>query len=261
MRLTLDGDGPPVVQLPGLAGGVDLYDEERGRVVAAGFRVAALETSGDRASDPAPGPLSWESMAAEVVQAVDRLDTPRAILWGTSYGSLLAMVTAALHPERVGGLLLCLPPNPHWRPRPYLRLVDYAESHPRTEQVTPLVFRTIFAVSMFWEGLWPPFWFRFLKLRREVRRAATPASTVLQKIRLMWSEDPPLPAKDTGLRISAIVGGWDTIAPAGQIVPVLRRYPGHRIRRMRLVGHAAAYCRPRGYARRCVEELERLTSA
>jgi pimeloyl-ACP methyl ester carboxylesterase len=44
------------------------------------------------------------------VKAIDSLSAPRAVLWGTSFGSLVALATAARHPERVSGLLLSHPP-------------------------------------------------------------------------------------------------------------------------------------------------------
>ena len=73
MKLTVHGtDGPLVVKLAGMAGGIRLYDEEIAAAVAAGFRVAALDVSGDRLDDPPNRQLDWGLYADEVQEAIDR---------------------------------------------------------------------------------------------------------------------------------------------------------------------------------------------
>src|SRR5262249_23200836 len=62
------GGGPLVVKLAGLAGGVGLLQAQAERVAREGFRVALLDTGGDRADDPAPGPIGWDFLAGEVVR-------------------------------------------------------------------------------------------------------------------------------------------------------------------------------------------------
>ena len=115
MRLTpLDGAGPRlpeaphVVQLAGIVGGCLLYRETGEALLRAGYRVALLDTAGDRRDDPAPGRLTWDFLAGEVVAGLDALGAERAILYGTSYGSLVALATAARFPARVQGVLLAL---------------------------------------------------------------------------------------------------------------------------------------------------------
>jgi pimeloyl-ACP methyl ester carboxylesterase len=109
--MTVHGfDGPPVVKLAGIVGGIHLYNEEVTLAARAGFRVAALDVSGDRHDDPTKRTLGWDLYADEVVR--DRQPVrSRALLWGTSFGSLVALATAARHPERVAGLLLSHPPT------------------------------------------------------------------------------------------------------------------------------------------------------
>ena len=135
MRLRVAGVGPPVVKLAGAAGGVGLYREEVDRARTAGFRVAELDLTGDRRDDPAPGPVTWDSLAGEVVQALDDMESTRAVLWGTSFGALVGLATAARRPERVRGLLLCAPPAPGWRPRLPLAALRHAETRRRPERV------------------------------------------------------------------------------------------------------------------------------
>ena len=155
MRLHVQGDGPLVVKVAGLAAGVGLYHEEVGRAWAAGFRVAELDTTGDRRDDPARAPITWEMLAGEVIEALDRLETERAVLWGTSFGSLVCLAAAARRPDRIRGLLLCSPPEPGWRPRPFLRLFDYTSSRRRPANVTARWFAIGFVILNCWEFINP----------------------------------------------------------------------------------------------------------
>jgi len=82
MKTTVYGStGPLVVKLAGITGGVRLYDEEVEAVASAGFRVVALDVTGDRHDDPAKQPLDWDSYAREVVDAIQGTQADRAILW------------------------------------------------------------------------------------------------------------------------------------------------------------------------------------
>jgi hypothetical protein len=101
MRLRVQGDGPLVVKVAGLAAGVGLYHEAIGKVRAAGFRVAELDTTGDRADDPATAPITWEMLTGEIVAALDRLECERAVLWGTGSG----VCCCARRRNRAGGLV------------------------------------------------------------------------------------------------------------------------------------------------------------
>jgi len=129
MRLSSWGRGPLVVKLSGIAGGVWLYREEMVAAVRAGFRVLALDTTGDRRDDPATAPLGWDSLTEEVVTTIDR-HGGHAVLWGTSFGSILAMATAARHPDRVAGLLLCHPPDPRRPPPLHRTFLRWLRSRP-----------------------------------------------------------------------------------------------------------------------------------
>ncbi len=106
MRLHTDGSGPLVVKIAGIAAGVGLFHEEIAVARRSGFRVAALDTTGDRSDDPATCPLTWDFLADEVIRALDRLEARRAVIWGTSFGALVCLDVASLFPDRVRGMLL-----------------------------------------------------------------------------------------------------------------------------------------------------------
>ncbi len=258
MRLHAIGAGPLVVKIAGLAGGVRLYREEMEEAARAGFRVAALDTAGDRRDDPAPGRLTWDSMADEVFQAIERLGEERAILWGTSFGCLVALAAAARRPERVAALLLCHPPDPGSRPRAYLGLSDWAAGRPDPDAVIRKMFCFGFALLAGWEFLYPAALRRSRFLMREALDARTPARTIADKIRLLWGEAPGLPSPEAAIASAIVAGAWDTITPPRLARDLAERMPGCRLRILACSGHAGAFSRPRGYGKIVVEELSRL---
>ncbi|MBZ5638691.1 MAG: alpha/beta hydrolase [Acidobacteriia bacterium] len=261
MKLSAGGDGPLVVKLAGIAGGTGLYAEEMARVAEAGFRVAALDTTGDRSDDPAPGPITWDTLAGDVVRGLDALGSDRAVLWGTSFGSLVALAVSARRPERVAGLLLCHPPEPGRLPRPHAALVRWASTRRDPERATTVLFAVAFNLLMSWEGVFPSTLVRVPGLVRASREAATPASTILEKLRLLCGEGPRLPRRESGIAVSMIVGAWDTVAPARGARRLAASIPGSRVTVMWLSGHSGAYSRPRAYGRLVVRELRRLAAS
>jgi pimeloyl-ACP methyl ester carboxylesterase len=259
MRLRTEGEGPLVVQLPGLVGGVDLFAEVRARVVAAGFRVAALDNTGDRADDPAPWRLDWDRLAGEVVAALDRLGERDAVLWGTSFGCHVALAAAARHPERVRALLLCFPPPLGWRPSLYCALHEWVERRRQPARAARTAFQAGFYLLNAWEFVIPAAASRLPALARASREAATPDDTVLDKIRLLFGSHPGLPEAERGVPTSIVAGGFDLVVTPAAPRRIARELPRARVRVLRFAGHGGAYSRPRAYARILTEELARLT--
>jgi pimeloyl-ACP methyl ester carboxylesterase len=260
MKLTLHGsDGPLVVKLSGIAGGVRLYDEEIATAVASGFRVAALDVSGDRRDDPPEGALDWELYAGEVVEAIDRAGASRAAIWGTSFGCLIALATASRHPERVSGLLLSRPPDPLRRRRLHTALLAWAERRSHPDLVARMMFSTAFLGLTSWEVFAPALWVRLPALARASFDAATPPGTVRRKVELLLRDDPGLPPVDARIPVEIISGAWDLVAPLAGARRLASRIPGSRIHVLRFSGHAAAYTRPRAYLAAAMAALKRLT--
>jgi len=256
MKLTVRGmTGPVVVKLSGIAGGTGLYREEMEAAAASGFRVVALDSSGDRWDDPAPGPLTWDGFAAEVEAAIASTGEGRAILWGTSFGCLLALAAAVRHPERVRGLLLCHPPDPLYRPRRYVRLLEWAEGRARPDLVARLLFSAGFLSLTSWEGLAPKLWVRVPSLLSASVEAATPAATVRRKLDLLFRDDPGVPS----VPVEIIAGSWDLVAPLAGARCVARRCSSARITVIGFSGHAGAYSRPLAYRRAFLGALSRLS--
>jgi pimeloyl-ACP methyl ester carboxylesterase len=255
-----EGSGPPVVKVAGLAGGVELYAEEIALARAAGFRVAALDTSGDRRDDPAPARLSWELLAGEVVQAIDRLGVERAVIWGTSFGCLICLAAAARRPERVSGLLLNCPPRPAWRSPLYLSMLGWASRRREPDLWTAGLFQAGFLALNAWEFANVAALARLGHLSRSSAEAGTPMRTIREKLELLFGEHPGSPpAGAPPIPATIIHGAGDMITLPGAARAVAALLPGCRERRLLWGGHACAYSRPGTHGRWVVEELERLT--
>jgi pimeloyl-ACP methyl ester carboxylesterase len=259
MRLTVAGEGALVLKVPGLAGGVGLFREAVAAARTAGFRVAALDPSGDRADDPAPGPLTWDALAGDVFRALDQLRAPSAILWGTSFGSLICLAAAARRPERVRGLLLCAPPEPGWRPGLHRSLLRWTSNLRRPERASALWFSAAFVLLNAWEFLSPVALSRLGTLAGAAFDARTPDRTIHEKLGLLLEDHPGLPPQPIDCAI--VAGAWDLVTSPGAARRLAAALPGSRLHELGLCGHACAYSRPRAYRARAIEELRRLSAA
>jgi pimeloyl-ACP methyl ester carboxylesterase len=258
VRLTVHGEtGPFVVKLAGIAGGTGLYREEMEAAAKAGFRVVALDTSGDRHDDPMAVPLSWDGFASEIASGLDRVGADRAILWGTSFGCLVALAASVRVPSRVRGLLLCHPPDPLFRPAHYLGLLRWAEGHARSDLAARLLFSAGFMTLTSWEGTMPRLWPRLPSLLSASVEAATPPSTVRRKLELLFRVDPGLPS-DPSLPVEIVAGAWDLVAPPSGARRLASCLPSARLSMMGFSGHAGAYTRPTTYRRAVLSALARL---
>ncbi len=257
MRLRTAGEGPLVLKIAGMVSGVDLYAEEMELARAAGFRVAALDTTGDRRDDPAPGPLSWDLLSGEVARSLDRLDAEDAVLWGTSYGCIIALTAAARYPDRVSGLLLSFPPDPAWQPRLFRAIHRWARR--QSVATNAKTIHRCFLALTGWEFVFPTALARLPALARASIDASTPARTIVDKVGMMWDDPPDLDGAGASIPTSIIAAALDTVAPLSGARRLKTRLPDARLRVIRIAGHSAAYSRPRTYHRWAIEELRRLT--
>lgn len=101
--------GPAVVLLHGYPYDVHSYTEVAPRLGALGYRVVVPYLRGHgptRFLDPAtPRSGQQAALGADVIGLLDALDIPEAVLGGYDWGGRAACVVAALHPERVSGLV------------------------------------------------------------------------------------------------------------------------------------------------------------
>jgi pimeloyl-ACP methyl ester carboxylesterase len=108
-----DGAGTPILLLHEALGAATTWRDFPDRLAArTGRPVVAWSRQGFGRSDPLPAPPARDYLhraAAGVPELLDALGLPRAHLYGHSDGAAIALIAAAVTPERVAGLILEAP--------------------------------------------------------------------------------------------------------------------------------------------------------
>lgn len=110
------GEGAPLVLVPGIQG---RWEYSRGLVeaLAASYRVITFSL-GDERRPVRPPASRMDVFADQIDDVLDRLQVPRAIVVGVSFGGLVALRFAASTPGRTAALVLVSAPGPKWHLRP-----------------------------------------------------------------------------------------------------------------------------------------------
>ena len=99
--------GLPVLFVHGLAGSKAVWSAQLDHLRPS-RRAVTLDLRGHGESDPpADGDYSLPAMASDVAAAADALGLRRFVLVGHSWGGPIIACYAALHPDRVAGILFC----------------------------------------------------------------------------------------------------------------------------------------------------------
>jgi pimeloyl-ACP methyl ester carboxylesterase len=99
-----NGAGRPVVLLHGWPVTADHWRRTAPALVAAPFRVIAVELRGLGGTSSGPGPYDKETLAGEVVRLLARLDVGSFAVVGHDWGGTVGYLLAADLPERVSAL-------------------------------------------------------------------------------------------------------------------------------------------------------------
>lgn len=86
---------------------------------ADGWRAASYDHRGSGSSVFPADVITARNLVDDVFRVMDALDFDTCVLGGESMGSVVAMLAAQAHPERIEGLVLCTPPpavTEHARP-------------------------------------------------------------------------------------------------------------------------------------------------
>jgi pimeloyl-ACP methyl ester carboxylesterase len=105
VRYWMQGEGPGLILVHGLAGSVEFWQYNLGPL-ATEHRVCALDLLGFGGSDKEIEDLSLEYAASFLIQFMDAVGLERASLAGNSLGGLVCAQTAVRSPERVEKLIL-----------------------------------------------------------------------------------------------------------------------------------------------------------
>jgi pimeloyl-ACP methyl ester carboxylesterase len=110
------GDGPDVILIHGLTGDLSIWFLcQAMKQLAQSFRVTVYDLRGHGYSDvPLTGYTSADQ-AGDTLAVMDALEIDRAILVGHSFGGVIAMHAAALHPDRIEAVVLSDPCFPALR--------------------------------------------------------------------------------------------------------------------------------------------------
>jgi pimeloyl-ACP methyl ester carboxylesterase len=112
MRCLIAGSGPSLMLLHGLLGTADAWGPATQRL-AANSTVYAPDALGIGGSDRVPGlDVSLAATARRLIELMDAKQIGEADIVGTSHGGAVALMLAALCPERVRSLILHAPANP-----------------------------------------------------------------------------------------------------------------------------------------------------
>jgi pimeloyl-ACP methyl ester carboxylesterase len=114
LAVTLAGDGPPLLLIPGLGATRVIFDPVL-PFLTPHLRVAVYDQRGIGASQSDPGPFTTEQLGDDGVAVLDGLRLERATVLGASFGGMVAQQLAVRHPDRVSALVLAAtgPGNAH----------------------------------------------------------------------------------------------------------------------------------------------------
>ena len=98
------GSGSPVVLLHGGLGHSGNWGYQVPALIDSGYRVVVIDSRGHGRSTHDARPYSYDLMASDVLEVMDRLNIERAELVGWSDGACIALILASNSPSRVEGV-------------------------------------------------------------------------------------------------------------------------------------------------------------
>ncbi len=106
LRVVVDGEGTPVVLVPGLFGSAFGFRKLVAPLVAGGYRVVVVEPLGIGGSArPAEADYSLTAQADRIEAVLGALDLEEAVVVAHSVSASMALRLAARHPERVKAIV------------------------------------------------------------------------------------------------------------------------------------------------------------
>jgi pimeloyl-ACP methyl ester carboxylesterase len=106
------GSGPLVLLLHGFPEFWWSWRDQLPALADAGYRAVAMDLRGYGSSDKTPRGYDPVTLARDVVGVIGSLGASRAVLVGQGWGGYIAWAVAALHTDRVSGLVPVAAPHP-----------------------------------------------------------------------------------------------------------------------------------------------------
>lgn len=98
------GEGPPLVLVPALAGGIPLITPLALCLANEGFQVISYELRGEDDCFALRKRFDVQDLVADLGELLDLLGLERPMVMGVSFGSAIAMMLAAQRPQRIQGV-------------------------------------------------------------------------------------------------------------------------------------------------------------
>ena len=99
------GDGPPLVLVPGMAGGFELLGP-LARILAKNYRVISYQLRGEDNCFALRQPFDMQDLVGDLAEFLDWLCLERPTVMGVSFGGVLALEFAARYPNRLDRLIV-----------------------------------------------------------------------------------------------------------------------------------------------------------
>ncbi|MET0902264.1 MAG: alpha/beta fold hydrolase [Acidimicrobiales bacterium] len=106
LRVSVRGEGPPVLLIMGLGGNIEMWDPLARELHDRGFQTIAYDASGTGHSPARLRPLRPNGLARQAAHVLDTLGLPDAHVIGVSFGGGVAQELALRNPHRVRRLVL-----------------------------------------------------------------------------------------------------------------------------------------------------------
>ena len=106
IRVSIRGEGPPLLLVMGLGGNIEMWDPLEQALNARGIQTIAYDASGSGESPTRCVPLRVPGLARQAAHLLDVLGHPQADVLGVSFGGGVAQELALSSPHRVRRLVL-----------------------------------------------------------------------------------------------------------------------------------------------------------
>jgi poly(3-hydroxyalkanoate) depolymerase len=106
IRVSVRGEGPPLLLVMGLGGNIEMWDPLERALNAHGLQTIAYDAPGTGHSPPRLVPRRMPGLAREAARLLDALGHPNADVLGVSFGGAIAQELALTNPHRVRRLVL-----------------------------------------------------------------------------------------------------------------------------------------------------------
>lgn len=106
IRVSVRGEGPPLLLIMGLGGNIEMWDPLERALNSRGIQTVAYDASGTGYSPPQLIPQRMARLARQTVHLLDALGHPDADVLGVSFGGAVAQEVTLSNPHRVRRLVL-----------------------------------------------------------------------------------------------------------------------------------------------------------